>query len=71
MAFGAGVMICALTFGLMEDAFKFGGFDAIIIGFLIGGIVFIAGDFLIHLLGDGTIKRKNLLKLSVRQMEKQ
>jgi zinc transporter, ZIP family len=33
MAFGSGVLICALTFGLMEEAFKHGGFDAIIIGF--------------------------------------
>jgi ZIP family zinc transporter len=62
MAFGAGVMICALTFGLMEDAFKFGGFDAIIIGFLIGGIVFIAGDFLIHLLGGRHYKKKKPFK---------
>ena len=48
MAFGSGVLICALTFGLMEEAFKHGGFDAIIIGFLLGGLVFIFGDFLIH-----------------------
>jgi zinc transporter ZupT len=46
MAFGSGVLICALTFGLMEEAFKHGGFDAIIIGFLLGGLVFISGDFL-------------------------
>jgi ZIP family zinc transporter len=38
MAFGSGVMICALTFGLMEEAFKHGGFDAVIIGFLVGGL---------------------------------
>ncbi|MCG2790177.1 MAG: hypothetical protein L6305_00285 [Actinomycetia bacterium] len=48
MAFGSGVLICALTFGLMEEAFKHGGFDSVAIGFLIGGVVFIGGDFLIH-----------------------
>ncbi|MBE3112243.1 MAG: ZIP family zinc transporter, partial [Acidobacteria bacterium] len=58
MAFGSGVLICALTFGLMEEAFKHGGFDAIIIGFLSGGLVFISGDFLIHRLGGRNHKRK-------------
>ena len=51
MAFGSGVLICALTFGLMEEAFKHGGFDAVIIGFLLGGLVFISGDVLIHRIG--------------------
>ena len=58
MAFGSGVLICALTFGLMEEAFKHGGFDAIIIGFLLGGLVFVSGDFLIHRIGGRNHKRK-------------
>jgi ZIP family zinc transporter len=58
MAFGSGVLICALTFGLMEDAFKHGGFDAVIIGFLLGGLVFISGDVLIHRTGGRNHKRK-------------
>ncbi|MBU4292991.1 MAG: ZIP family zinc transporter, partial [Actinobacteria bacterium] len=58
MAFGSGVLICALTFGLMEEAFKHGGFDAIAIGFLIGGIVFISGDFLVHRYGGRNHKKK-------------
>lgn len=58
MAFGAGVMICALTFGLMEEAFKSGGFNSVIIGFLVGGIVFIVGDFLINLSGGRNHKKK-------------
>lgn len=62
MAFGSGVMICALTFGLMEEAFKYGGFDAVIIGFLVGGIVFIAGDFLIHRFGGRHYKKKKSFK---------
>jgi len=51
MAFGSGALICALTFGLMQSAFGHGGFDAIIIGFILGGLAFIGGDYLIHLLG--------------------
>jgi len=61
MAFGAGVLICALTFGLMEEAFSLGGFDATIIGFLLGGLTFILGDYMILRLG-GRHKRKRLGK---------
>ncbi|MFZ3085604.1 MAG: hypothetical protein WA097_03035 [Candidatus Hydromicrobium sp.] len=57
MAFGSGVLICALTFGLMEEAFNHGGFDAVAIGFLIGGVVFIGGDFLIHRFGGRNYKK--------------
>jgi zinc transporter, ZIP family len=57
MAFGSGVLICALTFGLMEEAFKHGGFDAVIIGFLLGGLVFVSGDVLIHKIGGRNHKR--------------
>jgi zinc transporter, ZIP family len=65
MAFGSGVLICALTFGLMEEAFKHGGFDAIAIGFLIGGVVFIGGDFLVHRYGGRNHKKNKHFK-SVR-----
>lgn len=57
MAFGAGVFICALTFGLMEEAFGHGGFDAIIIGFLAGGLLYLLGDWLIHRWGGRKHKR--------------
>ncbi len=66
MAFGSGVMICALTIGLMEEAFKYGGFDAVIIGFFTGGIIFIAGDFVIHLFGGRHYKKKKPFK-AIRQ----
>jgi ZIP family zinc transporter len=62
MAFGAGVLICALTFGLMEEAFGHGGFDAIIIGFLFGGAIFILGDYLVHLRGGRKHKFKQLVR---------
>jgi zinc transporter, ZIP family len=64
MAFGSGVLICAITFGLMEEAFRHGGFDAVIIGFILGGSVFIGGDYLIHKMGGRKHKRRPLLKQS-------
>ncbi len=60
MAFGSGVLICAITFGLMEEAFKRGGFDAVIIGFLLGGLAFIGGDYLIHKMGGRKHHRHQL-----------
>lgn len=57
MAFGSGVLICALTFGLMEEAFRHGGFDAITIGFLAGGLLYLLGDWTIHHLGGRKHRR--------------
>ncbi len=57
MAFGSGVLICALTFGLMEEAFGHGGFDAVIIGFFAGGLLYVAGDWVIHHLGGRKHRR--------------
>jgi ZIP family zinc transporter len=57
MAFGSGVLICALTFGLAEEAFGHGGFDAVIIGFLAGGLLYLIGDWAIHRLGGRKHKR--------------
>jgi ZIP family zinc transporter len=42
MGFGAGVLISALSFKLMEEAYIHGGTGATIIGFLGGGILFSA-----------------------------
>src|SRR4030065_215654 len=70
MAFGTGVLICALTLGLMEESFKHGGFDAIAIGFLIGGIVLILGDILIHRYGGGKYKKKKKLITIRKNKEK-
>jgi len=62
MAFGSGALVCALTFGLMEEAFGHGGFDAVIIGFLCGGLVFIGGDYLLHISGGRKHKRRQLVR---------
>jgi ZIP family zinc transporter len=39
MAFGSGVLISALSFDLMDEAYKRGGFDSTAIGFLGGAAV--------------------------------
>src|SRR3954467_4531730 len=40
MAFGSGVLISALSFELMDEAYKKGGFDATALGFLGGAFVY-------------------------------
>jgi zinc transporter, ZIP family len=44
MAFGAGVLISALAFDLMDESFQRGGFTATAVGFLIGGAVYTAAN---------------------------
>jgi zinc transporter, ZIP family len=56
MAFGSGVLISALTFELMDQAFKRGGFDAAAIGFLGGAVVYTAANW--YLAHHGARHRK-------------
>jgi ZIP family zinc transporter len=51
MAFGSGVLISALTIDLVLKAYELGGFDAVTIGFVSGGILFVGGDYLIDRAG--------------------
>jgi len=51
MAFGSGVLISALTFDLMEQAYQSGGFDSVSIGFIAGAVLFVVGDYLIDSYG--------------------
>jgi ZIP family zinc transporter len=44
MAFGSGVLISALSFELMDDAYSRGGFDATSVGFLGGAAVYTAAN---------------------------
>jgi zinc transporter, ZIP family len=53
MAFGAGVLLCTLSFQLMEEAFQKGGYDHAIVGFLTGALFFILGDLWIDRMGSG------------------
>jgi zinc transporter, ZIP family len=56
MAFGAGVLISALSFELMDEAYKRGGFDSTAIGFIGGAAVYTAANF--YLSKQGAKHRK-------------
>jgi ZIP family zinc transporter len=45
MAFGSGVLISALAFDLMDEAYQRGGFDSTAAGFLGGAIVYTAANW--------------------------
>lgn len=56
MAFGAGVLISALSFDLMDEAYHEGGFDSTAIGFICGAAVYTAADW--YLATQGAKHRK-------------
>ncbi len=57
MAFGAGVLISALSFDLMDEAYKRGGFDSTAIGFVAGAAIFTAANWLLNRAGAKHRKR--------------
>jgi ZIP family zinc transporter len=59
MAFGSGVLISALSFELMDEAYKKGGFDATAIGFLGGAAVYTLADWILARHGAKHRKRSN------------
>jgi ZIP family zinc transporter len=56
MAFGSGVLISALSFDLMDEAYRAGGFDSTSIGFLAGAAVYTGAN--IYLSRRGAKHRK-------------
>ncbi|HEX8139505.1 MAG TPA: hypothetical protein VF544_18240 [Pyrinomonadaceae bacterium] len=56
MAFGGGVLISALSFDLMDEAYKRGGFDSTAAGFLGGAAVYTAANW--YLARQGAKHRK-------------
>ncbi|MBA3784626.1 MAG: ZIP family zinc transporter [Acidobacteria bacterium] len=56
MAFGSGVLISALSFELMEEAYQHGGFTATALGFTIGAGIFTAANW--YLSKQGAKHRK-------------
>jgi ZIP family zinc transporter len=58
MAFGSGVLISALTFELMDEAYRRGGFDSTAIGFLSGAVVYTAMNWLLSQRSQGAKRRK-------------
>ena len=57
MAFGSGVLISALSFELMDEAFRKGGFDSTAIGFLSGAAVYTAANWFLDKRGAKHRKR--------------
>lgn len=57
MAFGSGVLISALSFDLMDEAYKRGGFDSTAIGFVGGAAVYTAANWLVNKQGARHRKR--------------
>jgi ZIP family zinc transporter len=47
MAFGAGVLISALSFELMDEAFKSGGLDSTALGFVAGAAVYTLANYIL------------------------
>jgi zinc transporter, ZIP family len=57
MSFGSGVLISALSFDLMDEAYKTGGFDSTAIGFLSGAIIYTVANILVSRKGAKHRKR--------------
>lgn len=57
MAFGSGVLISALSFELMDEAYRRGGFDSTAIGFLGGAAVYSAVNWMLARKGAKHRKR--------------
>src|SRR5437868_5010191 len=57
MAFGGGVLISALSFDLMDEAYKRGGFGSTASGFIAGAAVYTAANWWLARLGAKDRKR--------------
>jgi ZIP family zinc transporter len=57
MAFGAGVLISALSFDLMDEALRGGGFVATAAGFIVGAMIFTGANWLLARAGAKHRKR--------------
>lgn len=67
MAFGSGVLISALSFELMDEAYQKGGFMATGVGFLIGATVYTLANRLLAAEGAKHRKRSGDQQASQRQ----
>jgi ZIP family zinc transporter len=57
MAFGSGILISALSFDLMDEAYKSGGLDSSAAGFIAGAVLFTGINFLLAKKGAKHRKR--------------
>ena len=59
MAFGSGVLISALAFELMDNAFERGGFNSTAIGFILGALIYSGANYLVNRRGAKHRKRSS------------
>jgi ZIP family zinc transporter len=57
VAFGAGVLVSALTFELMREAFDTGGAWYAVSGFLLGAVIYVAADVVLERMAARSPKR--------------
>jgi ZIP family zinc transporter len=57
MAFGGGVLISALSFDLMDEAYKRGGFNSSAVGFVGGAAIYTAANWILNRAGAKHRKR--------------
>jgi zinc transporter, ZIP family len=68
MAFGSGVLISALAFELMDEAYKGGGFGAAATGFILGAIIYTGANYLLN--RHGAKHRKRSGQQQAKEQEK-
>jgi zinc transporter, ZIP family len=71
MAFGSGVLISALAFDLMDEAYKRGGFGSTAVGFLAGSAVYSAANWYLARQGAKHRKRSGMHKQQPSEQENQ
>jgi zinc transporter, ZIP family len=69
MAFGSGVLISALSFDLMDEAYKKGGFDSTAIGFVSGALVYTLANILLSKHGAKHRKRSGNKQPTEREQD--
>ena len=58
IAFGSGVLVSALTFELMQEAFETGNATFVVSGFLLGAVMYVAAGYLLDRLAARSAKRE-------------
>lgn len=69
MAFGSGVLISALSFDLMDEAYKSGGFDSTSIGFVGGALIYTIANIIVS--NKGAKHRKRSGEQQIPESEKE
>ena len=69
MAFGSGVLISALSFDLMDEAYKSGGFDSTSLGFVGGALIYTIANIIVS--NKGAKHRKRSGDKQVSESEKE